>query len=381
MRKIIPAVVAGATALVLAGGAFGYVTLNKDVTLSVDGVPTELSTMSGTVGDLLVKEGITLSERDVIAPGVDTDLADGTRIAVQYAREIKVTVDGQPQSFWTTATRVDTALSALKVDTATAELSTSRSAAIGREGLSLDLVTEKAVKLDHAGKVRSITTHAQTVAEVLAESKIKIDANDTVSPAASSRVTDGGSIRYTKVDTRTVTETKDVDFTTIRKDSSTLAKGKTEVAKAGVKGERTITYAETLHNGKVADRKKTGSEVTTKPVTKVLLVGTKEPTIEKKSSQDSAADSGSSDGNAPSVGSGSVWDRLADCEASGNWSINTGNGFYGGLQFTLSTWRAYGGSGMPHRASREQQIAIGKKVQQGQGWRAWPACTSKLGIR
>jgi hypothetical protein len=78
---------------------------------------------------------------------------------------------------------------------------------------------------------------------------------------------------------------------------------------------------------------------------------------------------------------GTVWDRVAACESGGNWSINTGNGFYGGLQFTLSTWHAYGGSGMPNHASRAQQIAVAKKVQAAQGWGAWPACTSKLGLR
>ena len=81
-----------------------------------------------------------------------------------------------------------------------------------------------------------------------------------------------------------------------------------------------------------------------------------------------------------STPSDSVWDRLAECESGGNWSINTGNGFYGGLQFTLSTWRAYGGTGMPHEASREEQIAVAERVQDAQGWGAWPGCTSKLGI-
>jgi hypothetical protein len=76
-----------------------------------------------------------------------------------------------------------------------------------------------------------------------------------------------------------------------------------------------------------------------------------------------------------------VWDRLAQCESGGNWSINTGNGFYGGLQFTASTWRAMGGSGLPHQASRETQIAMGKKLQAAAGWGQWPGCTSKLGLR
>lgn len=80
----------------------------------------------------------------------------------------------------------------------------------------------------------------------------------------------------------------------------------------------------------------------------------------------------------------SDWDRLAQCEAGGNWSINTGNGFYGGLQFTNSTWHAFGGgkyASNAHQASRSAQIEIAKKVQAQQGWGAWPSCTSQLGIR
>jgi resuscitation-promoting factor RpfA len=76
-----------------------------------------------------------------------------------------------------------------------------------------------------------------------------------------------------------------------------------------------------------------------------------------------------------------VWDRLAQCESSGNWQTNTGNGFYGGLQFTMSTWRGFGGTGMPHHASRAQQIAVAQRVLATQGWKAWPACSSKLGLR
>jgi LysM repeat protein len=77
----------------------------------------------------------------------------------------------------------------------------------------------------------------------------------------------------------------------------------------------------------------------------------------------------------------SVWDRLAQCESGGNWSINTGNGYYGGLQFNPRTWAAFGGSGMPHQASRGQQIAVAERTLASQGWNAWPACSRKLGIR
>lgn len=77
----------------------------------------------------------------------------------------------------------------------------------------------------------------------------------------------------------------------------------------------------------------------------------------------------------------STWDRLAKCESSGNWGANTGNGFSGGLQFTASTWRAHGGTGSAHRASRSEQIRVAERVLANQGWGAWPACSRKLGLR
>ncbi|MBW0105113.1 transglycosylase family protein [Pseudonocardia sp. KRD291] len=76
----------------------------------------------------------------------------------------------------------------------------------------------------------------------------------------------------------------------------------------------------------------------------------------------------------------STWDKLAECESGGDWSINTGNGFSGGLQFTPSTWKAFGGEGSPTNASRSEQIQVAEKVLDEQGWGAWPACSEKLGL-
>ena len=75
-----------------------------------------------------------------------------------------------------------------------------------------------------------------------------------------------------------------------------------------------------------------------------------------------------------------TWDRLAQCESSGDWHIDTGNGYYGGLQFSMSTWRAHGGSGNPARASKAGQIRVAERVLRSQGWGAWPACSSRLGL-
>lgn len=85
--------------------------------------------------------------------------------------------------------------------------------------------------------------------------------------------------------------------------------------------------------------------------------------------------------SAPAVASGSVWDALAKCESGGNWAINTGNGYYGGLQFSAATWRAVGGQGLPHQNSREEQIYRAEILLARSGWGQWPACTLKLGLR
>jgi resuscitation-promoting factor RpfB len=385
LRKIIPAAIAGATALAVAGSTFAYASLNKDITLSVDGAPRQVSTMAGTVGELLKSQHIAISEHDVIAPGTSAKLTDGTVVALQYGRQLEVSIDGDPQSYWTTATKVGEALASLGLETEGADLSTSRSTWIGREGLSLDIATLKAVTIDAAGHKRVIKTTGQTVADALAVAKIKVDSNDKLSVRSTARLLDGASFSYTRVDVRKVTQKKKVAHTLVRKNSDTLAKGTTKVDVEGRDGVRTIVLRETRHNGKVEDRKKLSSTITTAPISRVILVGTKvvesrpksspKPTSPSKPSSSGGSSSGSS-----STSSDSVWDRLAECESGGNWSINTGNGFYGGLQFTLSTWRAYGGTGMPHEATREEQIAVAERVQDAQGWGAWPGCTSKLGI-
>jgi peptidoglycan hydrolase-like protein with peptidoglycan-binding domain len=99
----------------------------------------------------------------------------------------------------------------------------------------------------------------------------------------------------------------------------------------------------------------------------------------------SSGNQGASKKSAPaakSSGGGTVWDRIAQCESGGNWAINTGNGYYGGLQFLPSSWRAAGGSGMPHHASREEQIRVAENLRAAAGgFGPWPACSAALGLR
>jgi hypothetical protein len=101
------------------------------------------------------------------------------------------------------------------------------------------------------------------------------------------------------------------------------------------------------------------------------------PEIQEQLNQPQAEPAPASSGG----GGNSVWDRLAQCESGGNWGIATGNGYYGGLQFLPSTWRANGGSGMPHHHSREEQIRVAENLREKSGFSPWPACSRKLGLR
>src|SRR5262245_29252312 len=104
---------------------------------------------------------------------------------------------------------------------------------------------------------------------------------------------------------------------------------------------------------------------------------TRPPTTEPPPTEEAPPDTGGGIGDPNSY---ATWDALAQCEAGGNWATNTGNGYYGGLQFSLSTWRSVGGTGLPSDASRETQILMGQRLQARSGWGSWPACSRRLGL-
>ena len=274
MRKIFPVVAVGATALVLAGASFAYAVYGKDVRLTVDGASRDVTTVAGTVGQVLDRQGIEVGPHDQVAPDPGSRLTDGTSIAVQYGRQVTVTVDGSPQTFWTTATTVEQALRAHRIAD-DGQVSTSRSAAIGRDGLSFSISTKKTVTLDNAGKKQRLTTTAPTVGDALAEAKITVDADDRVSAEEFAPLRRGAIIRYTRVEAKTVTKKSTVDYKTTYKKSAKLDRGSTKVQRKGVAGVRTTVFTETRHNGKLAGRQKTRSTVTTKPRNRVVLRGTR----------------------------------------------------------------------------------------------------------
>jgi len=369
-RIALVALVAAVVAALVAT-TVGYAAMSKTVTLSVDGEAEQVSTMGGTVGDVLEAEGVDVGKRDVVAPGLDAKVDEGTRIAVRYARELQVTVDGEERSYWVTATDVASALDQLGIRAAGAELSVSRGAEISRKGLEMEVVTPKKIKLkEGARKARKVSVPALTVADAIDELGLKVDEDDEVKPRRKASLEDGDKVVVTKVRLAKKRVTEAIDFSTVEKNDSSMLEGNTKVVRSGEAGKRAVVYKLRFENGDLVQRKAVRSKVVSKPENAIVRVGTKEPAPTPAPAPATNFASGST-----------VWDQLAQCESGGNWAINTGNGYYGGLQFNLDTWRAYGGSGYPHENSREQQIAIAEKVRNARGgYGAWPHCSQQLGL-
>ncbi|MDP3892303.1 resuscitation-promoting factor [Nocardioides sp.] len=358
--------VAAVVALAVGGTTLGYAVLGKSVTLTLDGENRSVTAFGSTVGDVLESEGIEVTGRDVVAPSVDEQVADGSRITVRFARPLELIVDGDKQKHWVTATDVDGALGEIGKRFSKADLSVSRGAGIDRAGMALEVVTPKKLNIKvGAKKVVQEELTALTVEDVLDELGVELGKRDKVKPAADQPVADGDEVVVTriKVVREEVTGESIAHGTVTKKDDSKYSDEKS-IDVEGKDGARDVTYRLRYVNGKLVARKVVSQDVRRKPVDEVVTVGTKDPTP------------------APNFAAGgTVWDRLAQCESGGNWSINTGNGYYGGLQFSASTWRSVGGSGLPHQHSRAEQIKRGQILQQRAGWGQWPHCSSKLGLR
>ena len=278
-------------------------------------------------------------------------------------------VDGEAREAWVRATTVREALTQLDLDhlnTGGTWFSAPLSGEVPLEGMRLEVKTEKTIMLFDGGeKPKEITTNAVTVAELLSELNIELGKQDKVEEGEDFKLTDGAEVHISRTGVSMVKQTEVIEpeVRTIEDDS--LEQGKEIVEDEGTPGEKIVTYRVTKKNGKVVAKEEVSTEIVKEAKDKVVRVGTKQPAV-------------------PPVTDGSVWDALAQCESGGNWSINTGNGYYGGLQFNKQTWDAYGGTqyaAYPHQATREQQIAIATKLRDSRGgYGAWPACSSKLGL-
>jgi resuscitation-promoting factor len=356
-------------ATLLVGGGLAVVN-KKDVTIDVNGQQMDLVTMSNSVEGALKQAGIKIGPDDLIVPSPSERLTRTESIKVRSAKSVAVVVDGQEKTIKSTALTVDELVSEIGSEIGGVNegdlLSKGRDTVIPADGMKLDITRPKVVSINDGGDVTYTQMAASNVGDLLRRRNINLNPEDVVTPSITSPVKAGMDVRIDRVRTDQVRETVPFEAPANYKDDATAFEGDEVVEEAGTPGSKEVKRSIRIVNGK----EESNTVISEKEVTPAKPATIKRGTKAKAS--------------APSVANGSVWDSLAQCEAGGNWAINTGNGFSGGLQFTPSTWLAYGGgqyAPQAHLATREQQIAVASKVQAGQGWGAWPACTAKLGLR
>src|SRR5674476_313070 len=339
---------------VAALGTVGFAHFDTSVNLSVDGKTSAVHMFGGgNVADVLANQDITVGPHDVIAPDLATPISDGQKVVVRYGRLLTVTVDGQTKKYWTTSTTVAAALSELGVRADSAKLSVSRSQPLGRAGLVMSVTTPKDVTVSVDGrKLKAVTTGA-TVADPLAQLHVTVGAKHRVIPALNTPTSQSGlNVVVGRVTQKTVTATEAIAFGTQQRSDASMYAGTTKTLTAGQSGQRAVSHLQTWVDGKLVSDQIGSSKVLTAPVALVLAVGSLPRPVQ---AAPAPAPAPVSSGGGSSA-TGAMWDRIAHCESGGNWAINTGNGYYGGLQFDSQTWSANGGGQYAPRADLASRL-------------------------
>jgi uncharacterized protein YabE (DUF348 family) len=364
--------VGAATAVVvLASGGVAVADAHKTVTLDVDGVETTVSTFSGSVEGLLDEHQLELGERDTVSP--TGALQDGVDVVVRHARQVTIQADGAEQTVWTTALTADEALEMLATRGDDVRLVASRSDG-GRPDLSLDLTLDGPAAVQVDGRTLTVPDGSTTVAEALTALGVELTALDRVSVAhAGDRVT----VVVNRVVVQDVTTTSEVPFNAVEQEDAGIYVGTSKVTTAGVPGVRTVVERVTTVDGVETAREPVSDAVTQAPVDQVTNVGTKKKPVVQ------AAPSAPAGGGTPAVGGGDAaglnWAALAACESGGRPNAVSGTGKYHGLyQFSVATWGAVGGSGLPSQASAEEQTARAQMLYNRSGAGQWPHCGPRL---
>lgn len=358
LRRLVPRALVVAF---LAGGTAAFVGADKAVRLTVDGEPRTLHTFADDVGELLDDEGVRVGPHDIVAPGADAGLGNGDEVVVRYGRPLVLTLDGRRRTVWTTAHTVDGALRQLGVRAMGAYLSVSRSAAIGRTGLTVDMRTERSVTFMADGREHTLRTTAPTVREALADAGIVLRGQDTTSVPQESFPRDGQTITVMRITDGRRTSDEAVPHAVERTADATLFAGTEVVERQGVPGIRRVTWGLRTVNGVRQKPRRLHDEIVREPVTERIRVGTRRP-------PDSVAGADGLD-----------WGALARCESGGRPGAVDPSGTYGGLyQFDAGTWHSLGGSGRPEDAPAAEQTYRAKKLYVQRGASPWPHCGRRL---
>ena len=360
MRRSIKYGVTGAVLAGLVGGVAAFATASSatPVSLVVDGKREAIDTSAHDVRGVLAQAGFRVDRHDIVAPSLTSGIHRNSTIVLRRGRLLHLTVDGTPKAVWTTEPTVASALSQLGY--ASSEfVSVSRSRRLPLGSTSMTLRSPKPVTVQHDDTLAHVVSTAPTVAALLVQLGVHLDGNDRVSPARTALVTPGMKIVVDRVRITRLTKTVHTDYDIVKHHDHSMYEGNTKVVRSGREGRTDVVHEVVFVNGHKTHHKVVERQVVRAPRTEIEKVGTKHRPEPKLSNN------------------GLNWSGVAGCESGGNWSDDTGNGYYGGLQFDISTWDANGGAkyaSRPDLATEAEQISVATTLYDSAGSSPWPVC-------
>ena len=360
------------TAAAVTAGALAA-TSGSTVEVLADGERHEVRLSGGTVADAIERAEVELAADDLVEPARDTEVVEDLKVRVTRSISVDIVVDDEaPVTVQAPVTTVSGAVDAADLGTLRAEGAAATPSwhlpVADGDTIVVRRPVEVTVEVD--GDEQTLVTLASQVKQVLTLTEVEIGPDDLVRPSPGTPLRGDQTIVIQRVEYVEEVEETVLAHEEVRRETDDLDRGTTRVEQEGRDGLERATYEVTYIDGEEVERELLETEVVTEPIDRVVLVGTR--------STLPPAPAGVPSANDP------VWDRLAQCEANGNWRNISANGmYYGGLQFHPQTWRSVGGQGMPHEASREEQIRRAQLLL-AKPWATWvnqwPACSRRLGL-
>jgi len=354
--------------LVLSAILLPLIGFPPSVLLDVGGTPVVARAASlETVADVIEVAGVELGDHDVVLPALGAPVEPGLEVRVARAVDVTLVVnDGAPLTVITAdATAGGIVRAAGLLETIVPQVRTVPGWADPvRDGDVIHLTVPASYVLLVDGQLRSGYSLARTIGDLLDELGVERSLLDRVEPAATEQLRHGTTVAVRRVELREVRRETVLPREVERIEDPSVLRGQVRVARAGRTGLRVDVEQVLLVEGEVESRTLVSSTVEREPETRVERVGVR------------------------SLEGETVWDALARCESGSRWDIvrrlPSGLAYHGGLQFHPRTWNSFRPADFPELASqatREQQIQVAERVQQRQGWGAWPACARRLGLR
>ena len=342
----------------------------KVVLLHLDGEERAVPTRAKTVGDLLGRLNISVGEKDIVEPSLDTEIQDDNFVINMFtARPVLVEAEGKKTVIMTaeptpTGVAKNAGVEVYPEDKVDRAPLNSEPLDALNEGIVAEKVVVTSatpVYLNIYGNSYIIRTHAETVAQLLDEKEVKTLEGDTVEPALETKITRDLQVFVIRKGKKIISQEEIISPPIERREDPGLEAGRTVTLEPGKPGKRLVTYEIELENDKEVGRVEIQSVVVEQPINKIVKVGTKRNTFSGSFEAALAA--------------------LRACESGGNYSINTGNGYYGAYQYNRSTWNNYGGYSYPNEAPPYIQDQKVWETYSARGWKPWPGCTAKLGLQ